>query len=201
MKKNIFITLLVIATFIAVPKNSWAQFGIKGGVYTTNFSELNEYKLRHNAGFQAGIAYKANVLPMVTIQPELLYVQKRATVEDQTTDVSEKLDMDYLQLPVSIQFGLNLIVARPFFQVVPYANYLITGSFERTNGFKWNDSNRFNYGIGLGGGVDFWKFQFNIRYNWDIKKVGGKEGTGDPIYERYKLSKGRALEISLALFF
>ena len=136
---------------------------------------------------------------MFTIQPELLYVQKNAKiVDDSGREDAQKFDLHLIQLPVSLQFGINLMVVRPYFQVVPYINYALAGNF--TGGYKWSDVNRFNGGIGVGGGVDLWKFQLNIRYNWDFKKIGGKD-VSDPLYERYKLSKGRALEISLGLFF
>jgi hypothetical protein len=55
---------------------------------------------------------------------------------------------------------------------VPYINYAL-GKSSKVG--SWDDINRFGYGIGLGAGVDVWRFQFNARYNWDFSKVGDEK--------------------------
>lgn len=189
--------MLLVLSFIGTRAN--AQFGIKAGTYTTNFNKLKDYKLEDNTGYNIGVMYKMHLTPMFTIQPELLFVSKNACIKDGSTNQREKFDTQYLQLPVSFQYGLNLVIMRPFFQVVPYVTYAIDKDFTINN--RWNDMNRFNGGIGVGGGLDVWKFQLNLRYNWDFVKSGKSVDTDDPLYKQYRLSKGRALECSLAYIF
>ena len=199
MHKKILSIALLFAVSILLPHRAYSQLGVKAGIYTTNYSDLEGFKLSDNTGFHAGITYKFNILPVFTIQPDILYVEKKAKIaQEDALDNSHSFNLQFIQVPVSLQYGINLMLVRPYFQVVPYINYAIAGDFPE--GLRWNDSKRLNGGIGLGGGVDIWKFQIGIRYNWDISKVGGAEST-DPIYERYSLSKGRALEISAAFFF
>ncbi len=195
------VAVAVATLFIFAPKSANAQFGVKGGVYLSNFSEVKSFNVKNNVGFQAGVAYKLK-LWNAAIQPELLYVSRSANLEvcDKTPIGAEggKYSLSYLQLPVSLQYGVNLVVARPFVQVVPYLNYALGKSAD----VKWNDINRLSGGIGLGAGVDVWKLQFNIRYNWDISKIGdGKEATSKLSYKEWQASKAKGFEFSLALFF
>ncbi len=165
---------------VAAPKKTAAQFGIKAGLYTSQFSDIKDFKLKNNVGFQAGVLYKLHVTPSIVVQPELLYVAKEAKLEGKETVPTTgdgRYAMKYMQVPVSLQYGPNLVVARPFVQVVPYINYALGKS---SNVGSWDDINRFGYGIGLGAGVDVWRFQFNARYNWDFSKVGD-EKKGVPV--------------------
>ena len=203
MKKtmNFAVAGLVLALmFVAAPKKAAAQFGIKAGLYTSQFSDIKDFKLKNNVGFQAGVLYKLHVVPSFVIQPELLYVAKEAKLEGKEgiiTTGDGRYAMKYMQLPVSIQYGPNLVVARPFVQVVPYINYALGKSSK----VDWDDVNRFGYGIGLGAGVDVWKFQFNARYNWDFSKVGDGE-KGVPVAgSEWTASRARGIEFSVAYIF
>lgn len=190
---------LALLILLAAGSEARAQFGIKAGTYTTNLNKLEDYKLEDNTGFNAGVLYKFQLTPFFAVQPELIYVSKNACIKDKATNRREKFNTEYLQLPVSLQYGLNLVIIRPFFQIVPYVTYAVGKDF--TVHDFWNDKNRFNSGIGLGGGVDLWKFQLGLRYNWDFSKSGKKVGSDDTMYSQYKLSKGRALEFSFAYIF
>ena len=193
--------LVLALALVAAPKKAAAQFGIKAGLYTSQFSDLENFKLKNNVGFQAGVLYKLHVLQSFVIQPELLYVAKEAKLngkEGEVTVGDGRYAMKYMQVPVSLQYGPNLIVARPFLQVVPYINYSLGKS---SNVGSWDDINRFGYGIGLGAGVDVWKFQFNARYNWDFSKVGDGEKGDHNAAQEWKASKGRGIEFSVAFTF
>lgn len=201
MKKHILaIAIFALAIFL-VPKESLAQFGIKGGIYVPQYSKLKDYdnyNVKNNIGFQAGVAYQITLLPVFTLQPELLFVQRETKVVDEADPNDNRtFRQQFLQLPVSIQYGIDLGLVHPYVQAVPYINYLLDG---KITGYNWKDSHRFTYGIGVGAGLELWKLQLNVRYNWDISKVGGKQSR-DPLYERYRVSKGKAFEVSLAYFF
>ncbi len=198
--KFAFACAILLFTFIAAPKAS-AQFGIKAGIYTTKFSAIKDFKLKDNVGFQAGVLYQIHLTPGMVIQPELLYVSKEARLEAKATGdptSNGKYSMQFIQLPVSLQYGPNLVVARPFVQVVPYISYALGKS---NNVGHWDDINRFAGGIGVGAGVDVWRFQFNARYNWDFTRVGDGD-KGIPVAgDEWKASKGRGIEFSLAYTF
>lgn len=215
MKRILAIALIAAFAFAATANVAKAQFGIKGGIYTTNLSKLNkdDFRIKDNIGYQLGILYSHHITPGVVIQPELLYVARKTIVEAKgatsTTSTSDKFEVQYLQVPVSLQYGFNLIVARPYVQVVPYLSYMIGKNIKFTDG-TYNiegcrkDVNKLNGGLGLGFGADLWKFQFNVRYNWDITKAGhddiGNRGSSIS-YKEWRASKQKGLEVSLAFIF
>ncbi len=197
--KNICRCALVLLVLGFSGTKANAQFGVKAGTYTTNFNKLKDYKLEDNTGYNLGVLYKLQITPMFAVQPELMFVSKNACIKDPNTAQREKFDTQYLQLPVSFQYGLNLMVIRPFFQFVPYLTYAIDKDF--TIHDDWSGMNRLNGGIGVGGGLDVWKLQLSLRYNWDFVRSGKNRESADPLYRQYRLSKGRALECSIAYIF
>ena len=63
---------------------------------------------------------------------------------------------------------------------------------------EWKDLNRLEYGIGLGAGLDIWKFQVTGRYCWDLGKVMDFEWEGA---DTFKGGKNKGFELSLAFIF
>ena len=203
MKKSakfIMAAIAVALMLVAMPKKASAQFGVKAGIYTSHFSDIKDFKLKKNMGFQAGVLYKLHVTPNFAVQPEFLYVAKESKLEakDGEDTYDGRYGLKYLQVPVGIQYGPNLVVARPFVQVVPYINYAI-GKDKKVG--DWDDINRFGYGIGLGAGVDVWRLQFNARYNWDFSKVGDGEKGVKFNGSEWRASKARGIEFSVAFTF
>lgn len=199
MKRFLAIALIAAFAIAGTANVAKAQFGIKGGIYTTKLSNINkEFKFKDNIGYQAGILYSHHVTPGFVIQPELLFINRTATIAPKQSmpgATNEKIELQYLQIPLSIQYGFNLVVVRPYVQAVPHISYAIG---KNHNAGSWDDLNRFTGGVGLGVGADLWKFQVNVRYNWDISKVGeGEKGT----YDGWKTSKQKGLEVSLAFIF
>ena len=161
--------LSVIALLLLVGYAADAQrFGIKGGLNFNNLRDISvdateTYESR--TGFHIGIMYQTKIPAIgMAIQPELLYM--RTGVKNSGNGIYT----DNLVLPVNLQLGLDLIMIRPFLAVAPYLSYAI----DKGNGFsdlKWSDINRFNYGIGIGAGIDIWRLQIAGKYNWDFSPL------------------------------
>lgn len=201
MKKLVIIFSLSLFALFLPHKANAQLLGVKGGIYTTHLSDLLEHHdISQNLGFQAGLAYNVDISPSFVIQPEVLYVQQKGKIKDGEGHLSdETFKLHYIQVPVNFQLGINLVLIRPFFQVSPYLQYALGSDF--SGSYKMEDIRRLNGGIGVGGGVDLWKFQLNIRYYWGFNKIG-KNGTGEgTVYENLANSRGRSLEFSVAMFF
>lgn len=215
MKKNTAILIFVFVLALLIPSKALAQinYGIKGGINFTSFSyfQIGEISEAVNSytGFNAGAVVKFKLPYGFAIQPELNYVSKGARFSG---GAKVHLRTDYIELPVNIQIGLDLIMLRPYIAVTPYIGYAVSKdvsienqSFNET--FGWNQYNRFEYGIGIGGGVEFWRFQVSARYNWNIGNFThfNTEGFTDPVTENVikTINKGnfRGLEISVAFLF
>ena len=203
--------ILLIATalmLLSVP--GFSQFGIKGGFNFTSFGDIDlgkdaTYKtaFEKKTGFHVGMLYKFKI-PMIglAIQPELLYSQVQGdlsiskTSSQSVSGTTSNVKMTYLQLPVALQWGVDLMLFRPYLQVVPYVGVALDNATGNKN-LEW-DLNKFRYGIGLGAGIDIWKLQVSGRYCWDLGKVADFEWQGT---KTFKGGKNKGFELSLAILF
>ena len=165
------------------------------------------------ASYQLGVAYNLDLPFGLSIQPALQYNVKGANLGVDTGILdkeltTEKLSVGYLELMASVQWGLDLIAIRPFLDVSPFVGYAINGKFGDVKDL-WGEGgiNRLEYGIGIGAGLDIWKFQAICRYTWNL---GNLMNTVDAVedgfnmIEKYKTLKNAnfgGVTVSLAYFF
>ena len=78
-----------------------------------------------------------------------------------------------LTIPIAVQWGPDLGIIRPFVQAVPFVDVNLTSesALISAEGKKqWEDISgdvaKYQFGAGLGVGLDIWKFQFSLRYDW-----------------------------------
>ena len=206
--------LLLATACMLLSLQGFAQFGVKAGLNFNSLGELEGTKsfsvgMEKKTGFHAGVLYRFKV-PVIglAVQPELIYSQTKgnmqlytslpgAAVSNTENGVgSGEFSVSYLQLPVALQMGLDLVLLRPYIQVVPYVGCNIANDF-KIKDFKM-DTDRFNYGIGVGAGIDIWRLQVSGRYNWDLGKVADYKWEG---VDTFKGGQSRGFQLSLALFF
>lgn len=195
MKK--LLTTLLALVIITAGASAQSRFGVKAGLNFNKVSNLGDLTanatLKNKTGFHVGVLYQFRI-PFVglAIQPELLYSQKAQNVSWQTN--AGTASMDFIELPVNIQWGIDLLLFRPFIQVNPFISYAI-GKGDVISDVEWDSLNRFDYGVGLGAGVEIWKFQLTGKYNWSLGKLSDDNlhGLGD--------AKLRGFQVSLALLF
>lgn len=134
MKKVLFLALISLL-FLGSDAYSQIRWGVKAGVTASD----------HFTEYQGGVALQAGI-PLIglKVQPEILY--------------SYSNHFGYVQVPVHIQWGLDLILLRPYLAVSPYANFLVHQSKE------WMNRENIDYGVGLGAGLDIWKLQLQVQY-------------------------------------
>lgn len=197
MKKTLLVLCVMFLSLFQL--KAQGGFGIKGGLSYNSMSdiEISDWKgsIERKTGFHAGILYKIKLPAGLALQPELLYIQKGATIDLDIAQADFK--MHYVQLPVNLQWGIDLMLFRPFIMFSPYIGYAIAkgDEFKDTD---WKDLNRFEYGVGLGAGMDIWKLQLTGRYCWDLGKVMDFEWDGT---KTLKGGKNKGFELSLAFIF
>jgi hypothetical protein len=176
--------------------------------------------------YQAGVLMQLK-LGNFAIQPEVLYSVKGADVMNpinQTTgdnecgplgaltDKATKLNYktQNIEVPVNFQYGMGFGFAHVYAQAGPYISFRVATSLEDAESSKDYYSevnknltfNKVDYGVGLGVGAEFMKFQLSLKYDFGLKAVG-KEYTNswganlNPFYDM----KNRNLNISLAYLF
>lgn len=164
-------------------------FGVKGGLNLSTVSEHNKYSEYHDdenkikAGFHAGVFVNIPVAEKFSIQPELLFSQLGAKIEERerylVADYSYKRDSDYkanfnyLVLPVMVQYN---ILPQLYVEAGPEFGYLMGGRFKGDDVTTIRKSagsstvitkesisekldtdlyNRFQFGLGIGAGYYF----------------------------------------------
>jgi hypothetical protein len=149
------ILLILVALLFAGSIHAQLRFGVKAGV---NFSEFKTLQTE-GAAWQVGLVSQFKI-PLVGlgIQPELLY----------SVNKGEDNSIGYFHVPVNLRWQpLPIPIVKPIILVGPYFGYAVN-----FKGFNKDNINRFDWGIGLGGGIEIWKLQIEGRYNWGLQDIG-----------------------------
>jgi hypothetical protein len=160
---------LCVMTFWSAQTSEARGFGITGGA---SFLDIKSVGSGSFTGYHAGITYKFDLPFGFAIQPSVLYHMKGSVVEDAYQNGTPlDLNTGYIEVPLSIQWGPDLILFRPFLDVAPFVGYGLNNNISGDNIVAenfWDGLNRLEYGLGLGIGLDVWKLQIIGRYNWNF---------------------------------
>ena len=191
MKRFIAAAALFLMSLSFGGKMSAGDFGLVGGA---NFCSANIAGVSAESMTQwhAGLAYKLNLPLGFHVQPTLLYNVKGSDFNLSNTDFT----VGYLELMASVQWGIDLILFRPFLDVSPYVGYAVNHAGDLSTAWK-EFGNKLDYGVGVGGGLDIWRFQLVARYNWDFGQIFKSDQSVSPVVD----ARFRGVTLSLAYFF
>lgn len=173
--------VIVLAVLLASSAQLYAQggFGVTAGV-GFNTSKFTQIDVKARTGWNLGVTYSFDLPLGFSLQPSLVYNQKAANLAD---GVSQS--MGFVELPVSVQWGPDLLIFRPFVDVTPYIGYALSNKFTadlaiaEISDDSWEGKKRFEYGLGIGAGVDIWRFRVIARYNWNFGSLYGVDEWDD----------------------
>ena len=170
MKKLYALLASVLLCFVVVnTASAQVNFGVLGGASFSS-AKPEDWKVTNLVQYHAGITCCINLPLGFAVQPEVLYHVKGSNVP---LGESSKLDYaaGYVEVPVSLQWGPDLLVMRPYFELVPFVGYAVNNRYRQddlTAKNDWAGLQRWEYGLGLGAGVEVWHFQISARYNWNF---------------------------------
>ena len=146
-------------------------FGVVGGV-TTSQLKFKDIDLKSYTGAHVGVAYNVPLGAGFALQPELIYNVKGTNWEELKT----KAKYGYVELPVQFQWGMDLVMLRPYVFAEPFAGYAVTGNrvinSEKAKIDMSNLKSRFEYGLGIGAGVDVYnRIQLSFKYYWNFEQA------------------------------
>jgi hypothetical protein len=210
MKKLFVIIAAVLVTSVAV--SAKGGFGVTAGI-NTNSTKVQDIQTAPRTGFNVGLTYSLDLPLGFSVQPSVVYTHKSANLSVTGLGVLDALvsnkvfqNVGSLNVPVSVQWGPNLIVARPFLDVTPYIGYTVSNNIKGMAGdvkSVLEGEKSLDYGVGIGGGINVWKLQAIVRYNWGFGTMGNLEGftelelgdlkTADRVYG--------GISVNLAYFF
>jgi len=167
MKKFAIAFLMLLLTMSAGAQN---RFGVTVGTTTSHLRGGEAMYGKNSTQDHIGFTYQRDIVWGFVVQPSLLYQVKSA----KTSGTSDYLSLRYLELPVGLQWGPDLLVFRPYFELTPFIGYALSGKIRPDGGSsqtftpsKDSRYNPFEYGVGVGGGIEFWHIQLSGHYFWN----------------------------------
>ena len=215
MKRLIIATVLLLGA-LAAGTRATAQvldgprFGIMAGV-TSSSTDLSSLDTKSISQYHVGLTTELPLGLGFAIQPSLLYQVKGLVLSDVgSTTVSDIVDsfeakVGYLELPVQIQWGPDLVAFRPYAFAEPFAGYRLTTKTDGASEETFTDGlKKVEYGLGVGVGLEFWKIQVSGKYFWNFGSMYGTDidATGNTIKSALKDGNNfNGIAFSVALLF
>lgn len=147
------------------------------------------------SGFQAGLIVDCPINDAWAIQPGARFSLQGFTDKYTSNgNMTRKFSLYYIQIPVYAQYRLNIAEeTNLLFQAGPYAGLGLFGrqSYTRKgksqslndnqkkitfgNGSADDIHNAFDYGVSAGAGVEFYRFQLMVAYDYGLYKMNFKK--------------------------
>ena len=123
MKKLLVVFAALLLTSAVV--SAKGGFGVTAG-FNTNSTKVQDIQTAPRTGFNVGVTYSLNLPLGFSLQPSVVYSHKSANLNLTGVGVLDALMNDKVfqnvgsvNVPVSVQWGPNLIIARPFLDITP----------------------------------------------------------------------------------
>lgn len=178
--------------------SSGIHFGVMGGFTSTNTKISEGFDYKNVSLFHVGLTAKFGLGAGFAIQPSLTYQMKGTELRTATesteaaVEAFKKLDakVGYLELPLQIQWGPDLMALRPYVFAEPFVGYAVNFNAEATDGNQdvvqslknqWNEFsvNRLEYGVGFGGGIEVNHFQISAQWFMNLGNLADENGKVD----------------------
>jgi len=197
MKTIIKTVLIAVALFIGLSANAQdkpVSFGVKAGMNLSNIGgDANGTDAK--IGFVGGITLDYALTSDVYLMTGLEFSMKGSKIaegfDDEVGKIDLKLNLSYLQLPIHVGYKLAITETTKInFHAGPYVAYGIDGKWKASaSGVSesidaFGDEaleealklKRFDFGLGLGAGVEFGKFGVGLGYDFGLMNICDETG-------------------------
>lgn len=184
MKKVILSLALLAGITSAANAQTGLKLGLKGGFNGATFSGTDAKGTEYKAGFAAGGLINYGFTDHLSVQGELLYSQKGASVDYTTlgTSYTSKSTLGYIDVPIVVKYTLGEDGKGLFFELGPQGSFIINQrSFLEDSGGKeisgssTTSTDGFNKSvIGYVGGIGYQLTSglgLGVRYAGDVSQV------------------------------
>jgi len=193
MKKTVKAMLIgAVAIMLLLPSLSLAKgitAGFKIGVNYADFfgeqvgeiEELLGNEFKSKWGLCAGGFIQFNISKVFAVQPEFLYTMKGARMEDEIVGETLKVayNLSYLEVPVLVKFMIPTPGGvKPSLFVGPAIAFKLSAKMKielaRAEDLREDvseDMEDTGFGLIIGGGLDFGKLRFDVRYSLGLTSI------------------------------
>lgn len=202
--KRIITLVAVAAASLLMAARAYAQFGIVGGITSSTTEMTTAEDVKSMSLYHAGLTYKFNLGAGFAIQPSVLYQVKGANLGELNTASSEdfKVKSGYVELPVGLQWGPDLMVFRPFVMAEPFIGYQVTSSDRGADSIEgWTEQakNKFEYGFALGGGLEL-AGNIQLSVQWFNNMGSLVNSSSSDFSDKVKNFKGIKFSVAILFF-
>ena len=203
--------VLVAMTLLISLGMSARGVGVIGG-FSSSSMNIKDFDVKAATGYHFGVGSNIPLALGFAIQPEILYNVKASIFQEMTTKTSANelanlAKLGYVEVPIQVQWGIDLALIRPYVFAEPFAGFAINGVLEESGSktqvnFK-NITERLEYGFGFGAGIElFNSIQVSAKYFWNLEKSGGLNGMINTVSTNVQEKAGfDGLIFSAAIFF
>ena len=210
--KRLFILAAVAALAFGVSASAQhfdnTRLGITAGV-TSSSSKVKDVDSKSISLYHAGLALEIPLGGGFAIQPEAIYQVKGMNLSNwggsTTADIGKSFEtrVGYVEIPVQIQWGPDLVAFRPYGFVEPFVGYKISDISEGEAKDLGTYLQTVEYGMSLGAGLDISHFQLSAKYFWNFGNIykGDISETGNTIKNLKDGNNFNGFAVSVAIFF
>lgn len=176
-----------------------SRIGVTAG-FTSSSVRPGGQDVKSYSLYSAGLACQVHLGAGFSLQPALMLQAKGSVIDGIDTGpgwngthpvhTGMKTRVNYIEIPVQVQWGPDLLVVRPYVFAEPFLGYAVSvnnritmsssASAENTvfvtKDFRDMTISRFAYGFGIGGGIEFWRLQLSARYYWNLGSLYSDTG-------------------------
>jgi hypothetical protein len=200
MKKYVLLLFIVLGIGVHANAGDLFSLGIKaGGNFTTQKNTFMGNSLDPSGiqGFHAGLFSNVRI-PLIGLglEVDLLYSRKGSEYTYATYNLRNRFD--YLDIPVYLQWSLNLLFVRPYIGIGPYFSIPMGTNISGNGNLPEFDSSRFNnsdFGFGAILGVELLK-RFHVCFSYQL---GTKNVYDGPLDIKVK-NRNFAISLGYTLF-
>jgi hypothetical protein len=179
--------LVCLAVALTVSAASYAQspirFGVQAGLNLSTVTWEDMDDISSKIGFNVGVTADYALSEALFLQPALLYTAKGASFEDDVTST-----LSYLELPINIGYKIPLESFTVSLKVGPYLAYGLSAKMSGEEDgisadidlYKKNEDiwgidkaplKRFDYGVGIGAGIEFGQIAVGLSYELGLANL------------------------------
>jgi len=217
---NKFFSVLLLAVLTAGYAQAQFTFGARAGLNLSNISLTYDGKndgedpYKFKPGIQLGIVGEYAISDNLAIQPGILFSQMGFKQEASFMDyysMKTSCTMNYLQIPVNVQYKLDLGGMNLLLQAGPYFGYGLGGKMKwefTEDGVTEKDDEKvefgndpeihfckaLDFGLGVGAGLQFNNLQIGLGYNFGLANLSNYDD------DKFKI-KNNGLALTVTFLF
>jgi hypothetical protein len=205
-KTTAFLALLLL---FALPASAQLPgltgVGVKGGADFATLRADGDIEYGYHTDFVVGLYGQVPLANQyLTLQPEVLYARKGASIETGSDNVDANLNIDYIEIPVLLKANLPLegqlipnLYAGPYVGFAVNRESKVSGNGNSTTQDQSDEISSTDYGLALGASFDtsFAGYGFTVggRYDLGLANINDDDSDNDISTGAFMVTLGFAL--------